>query len=133
MTEIEHRICAIADVPANSIRRHEIDGHAIAIYNIDGTFYASDDMCTHGLSSLSEGELDGDIVECSLHYGAFHVPTGRPAGSPCSVPLKVYRTEVRDGDVFVFRAPAETPETPETRETPEARKQEQEWTPIKMQ
>ena len=65
--------------------------------------YATDDTCTHGLSSLSQGELDGDIVECSLHFGAFHVPTGKPAGAPCSVALKTYRTEVVDGVVQIYR------------------------------
>ncbi len=103
MSETEHRVCKVADVPVGKIRRFEIDGRAIAIYNIAGAFYATDDTCTHGLASLSEGELDGDVVECSLHFGAFHVPTGMPAGAPCSVPLKVYRTEVRDGEISIFR------------------------------
>lgn len=94
-------VCIVADVPVNSIRRVEIDGHAIAVYNIDGTFHATDDACTHGMSSLSEGELDGEVVECSLHLGAFHVPTGKPAGAPCSIPLKVYRAEVMAGEVCV--------------------------------
>lgn len=104
MSEIQHRVCATGDVAPNSVKKFEIDGHGIAIYNIDGAFYASDDTCTHGLSSLSEGELDGDIIECSLHFGAFHVPTGKPAGSPCSVPLKVYRVEVVDDAVTMYRA-----------------------------
>lgn len=120
MTEIQHRVCATSDVPVNSIRRYEIEGRGVAIYNIDGAFYASDDTCTHGLSSLSEGELDGDVVECSLHFGAFHVPTGKPVGAPCSVPLKVYRTAVEDGMVVVYRSPAD----------PQGTKPD--WEPVKM-
>jgi nitrite reductase/ring-hydroxylating ferredoxin subunit len=103
MSNIVTRICAVTDVPVNSIRRFEIDGHAIALYNINGVFYATDDACTHGMSSLSQGELDGDVVECSLHLGAFHVPTGKPAGAPCSIPLQVYHTEVKDGEIRVYR------------------------------
>jgi nitrite reductase/ring-hydroxylating ferredoxin subunit len=91
------------DLNTNSIRRFELDGKAIAIYNIDGVVYATDDNCTHGLSSLSKGELDGDVVECSLHFGAFHVPSGKPVGAPCSVALQTYRTEVREGVVHLFR------------------------------
>jgi nitrite reductase/ring-hydroxylating ferredoxin subunit len=101
MNETPYRVCSTEDVPLNAIRRFEIDGRGIAIYNIDGTFYATDDTCTHGLSSLSEGELDGDVVECGLHFGAFHVPTGKPVGAPCSVPLKVYRTAVEGDTVTV--------------------------------
>ena len=103
MKETGYRVCNIADVAINTISRFEIEGHAIALYNIDGKFYATDDTCTHGLASLSEGELDGDVVECSLHFGAFHVPTGKPVGAPCSVPLKVYRTEVQDDEISIFR------------------------------
>jgi nitrite reductase/ring-hydroxylating ferredoxin subunit len=94
-------VCLTTDVPVNSIRRFDIEGRAIAIYNIDGVFYATDDACTHGMSSLSDGELDGDIVECSLHLGAFHVPTGKPAGAPCSIPLRTYRTQVSGDEVSI--------------------------------
>lgn len=104
MGETAHRVCQVADVPVGTIRRFEIEGRAIAVYNIDGAFYATDDTCTHGLASLSEGELDGDIVECSLHFGAFHVPSGKPAGAPCSVPLRVYRTEVHEDEISILTA-----------------------------
>jgi nitrite reductase/ring-hydroxylating ferredoxin subunit len=107
MSEIEYRVCTAADVPVNTIRRFEIDGRPIAIYNIDNVFYATDDTCTHGLASLAAGELDGDVVECNLHFGAFHVPTGKPVGAPCSVPLQVYRTEVHEGEVRIYRAAAQ--------------------------
>ena len=105
MSETEYLVCGIGDGPVNAIRRFEVGGRAIALYNIDGRLYATDDTCTHGLSSLSAGELDGDVVECSLHFGAFHVPTGKPVGAPCSVPLQVYRTEVKDGEVRIFQNP----------------------------
>jgi nitrite reductase/ring-hydroxylating ferredoxin subunit len=103
MSETCHRICPLKDLAPNSIQKFDLDGHPIAIYDIDGTVYATDDECTHGMSSLSDGELDGDVVECSLHFGAFHVPTGKPVGAPCSVALRTYRTEVREGVVHVFR------------------------------
>lgn len=103
MSEICQRICPLKDLPPNSISKFELDGRAIAIYAIGEAVYATDDECTHGMSSLSDGELDGDIVECSLHFGAFHVPTGKAVGAPCSVALRTYRTEVREGIVHVFR------------------------------
>ena len=97
-----HRICPVKDLAVNSIQKFDIDGISVAIYNIDGAVYATDDTCTHGLSSLSKGELDGDIVECSLHFGAFHVPTGKPVGAPCSVALRTYRTEVIEAVVHIY-------------------------------
>ncbi|HWZ49498.1 MAG TPA: non-heme iron oxygenase ferredoxin subunit [Herbaspirillum sp.] len=97
-----HRICPVKDLAVNSIQKFDIDGNSVAIYNIDGAVYATDDTCTHGLASLSKGELDGDIVECSLHFGAFHVPTGKPVGAPCSIALRTYRTEVIEAVVHIY-------------------------------
>ena len=105
MSETCHRICPLKALAVNSIQKFEVDGHPVAIYNIDGIVYATDDTCTHGMSSLSKGELDGDVVECSLHFGAFHVPSGKAVGLPCSIALKTYRTEVREDVVHIYREP----------------------------
>ena len=56
----------------------ELDGRMIALYNIDGDFYATDDICTHRRARLSDGYLDGRIVQCPLHFGKFDVITGQP-------------------------------------------------------
>lgn len=94
-------LCRAAEVEPGSVRKVDRDnGPAIAVYNVDGTFYATDDCCTHGLSSLSEGLLDGDIIECSLHFGGFHVPTGKAVLAPCSVDIKTYPVEVRGDELY---------------------------------
>jgi nitrite reductase/ring-hydroxylating ferredoxin subunit len=93
--------CNRSDVEPGCVRCFEIDGHQIAIYNIDERFYATDDICTHGLSSLSTGELQGDTIECAAHFGVFHVPTGKVMGLPCAVPLRTYRVALQDEGVFV--------------------------------
>lgn len=102
MSETCHRICPARDLAVNTIRRFDVAGNPVALYNIDGAVYATDDTCTHGMSSLSKGELDGDVVECSLHFGAFHVPSGKPVGAPCSHALRTYRTEIQEGIVHIF-------------------------------
>jgi nitrite reductase/ring-hydroxylating ferredoxin subunit len=94
-------VCKASDVPSNSIKFFAVEGRSLAVYNIEGTFYATDDECTHGAASLSEGVLDGDVVECPLHFGAFHIPTGKPVAAPCSVPLRTYKIEVVDDTVLV--------------------------------
>ena len=63
-------LCKAADLSPGAVRRVEHpDCPAIAVYNVDGVFYATDDNCTHGLSSLAEGLLDGDVIECAAHFG----------------------------------------------------------------
>jgi nitrite reductase/ring-hydroxylating ferredoxin subunit len=94
-------VCAAADVAPGSVIGVEIDDRPLAIYNIAGTFYATDGYCTHAMAHLADGFLDGDVIECSMHFGSFHVPTGEVRQPPCTVALKTYPAAVRDGKVFV--------------------------------
>jgi nitrite reductase/ring-hydroxylating ferredoxin subunit len=93
--------CKTSEVPENAVKFCAVGGKNLAIYNIDGTFYATEDECTHGAASLSEGILDGDVVECPLHFGAFHIPTGKPVAAPCSIALRTYPVSVEGDDVMV--------------------------------
>ena len=94
-------LCKVADLEPGSVKKVErTDGPAIAVYNVDGAFFATDDCCTHGLSSLSEGMLDGEIIECSLHFGGFDVRTGKAVLSPCSMDIRTYPVDVRGDDVY---------------------------------
>ena len=94
-------LCRAAEVEPGSVRKVEREGGAaLAVYNIEGAFYATDDCCSHGLSSLSEGLLDGDIIECSLHFGGFHVPSGKAVLAPCSIDIKTYVVEQRGEELY---------------------------------
>lgn len=81
---------------------HLPDGTAIALYNVEGRIYATDDCCSHGAVSLSEeGSLTGAIVECSWHFGTFDVTTGAALGMPCELPLKTYPVHIENGIIHV--------------------------------
>ena len=97
----ETPVCAAADVPENGVISREVGDELVAIYNIGGTFYATEGRCTHGLANLADGMLEGDEIECSFHFGKFHVPSGKAIEAPCFIALKTYKTQVRDGQVFV--------------------------------
>jgi nitrite reductase/ring-hydroxylating ferredoxin subunit len=99
-------VCTITDVAAGAVKKVKLQDRTLAIYNIDGRFYATDDRCTHGLASLSDGLLDGDVIECAMHFGAFHVPSGKPVAMPCTVPLRTYDVNVEGSDIFVAVEPA---------------------------
>ena len=68
------------------VRKVETAGLTLAVYNVDGQFYVTDDHCTHGPGSLSEGFLDGEIIECDFHQGCFNVPYRRGRRSPLHDP-----------------------------------------------
>jgi nitrite reductase/ring-hydroxylating ferredoxin subunit len=94
-------VCSVSDVAENSVQRFEIGTSVLAVYNIGGTFYATDNECTHGAASLADGILEGGIIECTLHFGAFDVKTGAAIQAPCFVALRTYKIAVKDGQVFV--------------------------------
>jgi nitrite reductase/ring-hydroxylating ferredoxin subunit len=105
----EVQVCAASDVPENSAISREVGDELVAIYNINGTFYATEARCTHGMADLADGNLDGDEIECTFHFGKFHVPSGKATEAPCFIALKTFKTEVRDGQVFVdLEVPAPT-------------------------
>lgn len=81
---------------------HLPDGTVIAVYNVDGSFYATADACSHGAVSLSEeGTLIGATIECSWHFGTFDVTTGAATGMPCEHALRTFPVGVEDGVVHV--------------------------------
>lgn len=97
------RLCGVDEVAENAMRRAEIEGHApFAVYNVAGTFYVTQDMCTHGAASLSEeGELEDHFVVCSWHGGMFDLRTGAACAMPCTIPLRTYAVSVRDGGIWI--------------------------------
>jgi len=98
-------LCAVSDVPEGGALRVTKGPLLVAVFNVEGAYYVTDDTCTHGPGSLSAGFVMGDVVECDFHAGCFHIPTGRVTAPPCMVPVNTYATEVRDGRVWIDPAP----------------------------
>ena len=63
--------------------------------------FATDAICTHAQACLAEGYQEGDIIECPLHEGRFHIPTGKALGSPVTENLNIFPVKVESGQVFV--------------------------------
>lgn len=95
------RVCSTDDVDFGLAIRVETDGLTLAVFNVGGTFYVTDDQCTHGPGSLSEGYIEGHTVECDFHNGAFDIRTGEVVTPPCLVPVRTYKTSVEDNDVLI--------------------------------
>jgi len=94
-------LCATGDVAEGTALKVETNGLTLAVFNVDGAFYVMDDACTHGPGSLSEGYIEGDVVECNFHNGQFNIRTGEVVLPPCMVPMKTYPTSVEDGKVVI--------------------------------
>jgi nitrite reductase/ring-hydroxylating ferredoxin subunit len=94
-------LCSTADVAPGNALKVEAGDLALAVFNVDGEFYVTDDLCTHGPGSLSEGYIEGDVVECNFHNGQFNIRTGEVVLPPCMIPAKAYPATVEDGKVVI--------------------------------
>jgi nitrite reductase/ring-hydroxylating ferredoxin subunit len=94
-------LCSAAAVEPGAAIKVETAGLALAVFNLDGEFYVTDDQCTHGPGFLSEGFIEGDVVECNFHNGQFNIKTGAVVSPPCMVPIKTYKTVVENGRVLI--------------------------------
>ncbi len=88
----------LADIPAGQIRRLEVDGEDVAVFNVGGRFYATHDACTHADGPLSESDLDGKVVTCFLHGSQFDVTTGAVLAGPAFQPLRVFQVVI-EGEI----------------------------------
>ena len=79
----------------------EVGEERILLANVEGNIYACDDICTHAESSLSEGDLKGEEVECELHGSAFSLITGEALTPPATESLRVYQLRIEGQDILV--------------------------------
>jgi nitrite reductase/ring-hydroxylating ferredoxin subunit len=96
-------VCRFSEVPLGGAIRVEIGELVLAVFNLGGAIFVTDDACTHGPGSLSEGYIEEDIVECNFHHGAFNIRSGEPVSPPCMVPIQTYAVTVSEGSVFIDR------------------------------
>jgi nitrite reductase/ring-hydroxylating ferredoxin subunit len=95
------KLCSTDEVAPGSAIRVEAADLVLAVFNVGGEFYVTDDNCTHGPGSLSEGYIEDDIVECNFHNGQFNIRTGEVVSPPCMVPVRTYPAVVEDGTVYI--------------------------------
>jgi len=76
----------------------------VAIFNVDGQFYATQAECTHRGGPLCEGALWGDVITCPWHGSQFNVRTGEVVGPPAEDPLKTYKVQVEGGKIILSEA-----------------------------
>ena len=91
---------------AERIEHRAAKAGEIAIFNLDGAFYATSDVCTHSFASLSDGFIEDACVECPLHGGRFDIKTGAAIEEPCTEDLEIFPVRI-DGDTVLVTVPAD--------------------------
>ena len=90
------------DISPGKMIKVSVDGKEIMVANIDGSYCAIDDSCTHSGASLSEGRLDGCTVVCGWHKAEFDCKTGKLVKFPAKIrDLASYKVSIESDNVFV--------------------------------
>ena len=95
------RVANVTEIPLGGRKLVDIDGRAIAIFNIDGQLCAIDDVCTHDGGPLADGQLHGREIECPRHGARFDVCTGAALCMPAFEPVATHEVKVVGDDVLV--------------------------------
>jgi nitrite reductase (NADH) small subunit len=94
------RVAATSEVPAGEGRVVDAAGTTIALFNVGGTFYATDNACPHRGGPLGDGDLEGNLVLCPWHAWRWDVTTGANTNNP-AVRIACFPARVEAGEVFV--------------------------------
>ncbi len=94
------KVATVGEIETGRVKRVEVGEEAIAVFNLDGEYYAIGDTCSHEEASLSEGDIFGDCVECPLHGAQFDITTGKNLTLPAVSPVPAYTVKV-EGDAIL--------------------------------
>jgi nitrite reductase (NADH) small subunit len=94
------KVCKTGEVKSGCGRGVEINGKAVAVFNVDGSFYAINDICGHRGGPLSEGEVDGTTVICPWHGWRYNVTNGENELVP-ALPTEKFEVKVEGDDILV--------------------------------
>lgn len=107
------KIAHINDIQPLQMKVFQFDDEEVCVVNVDGKYYAINNICTHEGGPLADGNLEGYEVECPWHGSKFDVRTGEVTNPPASEPEPTYEVKV-DGNIILVRKRAQT--TPQQRE-----------------
>ncbi len=94
-------VASAEDVPEDDVIGIDIAGKSIALYQVEGEIYATDNLCTHGNARLCDGFLEGHEIECPLHQGKFDIRNGKAMCAPLTEDVRIYPVKIDGSRVFV--------------------------------
>lgn len=95
------KVATVMEVPPGTAKAVSVDGKTVALFNVNGSFYAIDNTCTHRGGPLSEGEVEGTQVTCPWHGAIYDLKSGKVLGPPASQGVAQYNVRVDGSDVKI--------------------------------
>lgn len=94
-------VAAVNAIPPGSWRTVDVDGTDVAVFNLDGAYYAIEDVCTHDGGILTGGEVEGDVIVCPRHGARFSIRTGEVLAPPAYEDVPTFPVRIEAGIVQV--------------------------------
>lgn len=94
------KVAKVEEMPPGTAREFQADGKVIALFNVDGKFYATDNVCLHRGGPLGQGPLEGEIVTCPWHGWQYNVTTGEAVFND-QIKVQTFEVKVEGDDIVV--------------------------------
>jgi 3-phenylpropionate/trans-cinnamate dioxygenase ferredoxin subunit len=94
-------VAKTSEIPPGAREVFDVEGYWVAVFNVDGQYYAMEDVCTHDDGPVAEGELRGFEIECPRHGARFDIRTGAVLAMPAVVPVKVFAVQIAGDEIQV--------------------------------
>lgn len=101
MSERFVTVAKVGEIAEGSCRVVRVDGVPVAVFRVDGAYWAIEDVCTHDGGPLAEGALDGCVIECPRHGAHFDIRTGAVLSAPAFAPVPTYEVRVHGDEIQV--------------------------------
>ncbi|HEX7078054.1 MAG TPA: non-heme iron oxygenase ferredoxin subunit [Candidatus Eisenbacteria bacterium] len=95
------KVGRVSDVPEGRPEIFDVDDRKIAVYRLDGSYFAIEDLCTHDGGPLAEGDVEGDVVICPRHGARFSIRTGAALSFPAVTPVDTFPVRVDGEELWV--------------------------------
>jgi len=101
MTNEFEKIAEVSDVPKGTTKIAKVGGVELFVANVEGSFYALPNKCTHVGGPLGRGKLTGNVIQCPWHGSKFDVNTGAVLGGPAQTPEPTFEVKVEGSSIWV--------------------------------
>ena len=89
------------EIAAGAFRVTDVDGTSVVVFNLAGSYYAIEDVCTHDGGQLTGGHVEDDVIVCPRHGARFCVRTGEALSAPAYEPTATFPVRIEDGEIQV--------------------------------
>ena len=94
-------VAKVGEIPEGGVKITRVEDELLAIFHVEGHYYAINDVCTHDGGPLAEGPLDGHVIECPRHGARFDIRTGAVLCMPATAPVPTHETRVVGDEIQV--------------------------------